>query len=64
MTTSVPRLLSVQEAAQYLNISIHTLRTWVCERRIPHVKLGRRVLFRQGDLDQLAADHLINPNDQ
>ncbi len=63
MTTSVPRLLSAPEAAQYLNLSIHTLRTWVSERRIPHIKLGRRVLFRQTDLDRFAAQNLINPAD-
>jgi excisionase family DNA binding protein len=63
MTTSVPRLLSVREAAQYLSLSIHTLRTWVCERRIPHIKLGRRVLFRQADLDRFAAQNLINTAD-
>jgi excisionase family DNA binding protein len=63
MTTPVPHLLSVQEAARYLSLSVHTLRTWVSERRVPYIKLGRRVLFRQADLDRLAADHLINPAD-
>ena len=63
MSASAERLLSAQEAAQYLNLSLHTLRTWVCERRIPFIKLGRRVLFRQEDLARFAAEHLINPND-
>jgi excisionase family DNA binding protein len=63
MTTSVQGLLSVREAAKYLNLSIHTLRTWVSERRVPHIKLGRRVLFRQGDLARFAAEHLVNPAD-
>jgi excisionase family DNA binding protein len=62
MSTSTERLLSAQEAARYLSLSIHTLRTWVCERRIPFIKLGRRVLFRQEDLARFAAEHLIEPN--
>lgn len=62
MSPTAERLLSAQEAAQYLNLSIYTLRTWVCERRIPFIKLGRRVLFRQEDLAQFAAEHLIEPN--
>jgi excisionase family DNA binding protein len=63
MTTSVKHLLSVQEAAQFLNLSIHTIRAWVSERRMPFIKLGHRVLFRQEDLARFAAKHLINPND-
>lgn len=54
-------LLSAEEAARYLNLSIHTLRTWVSERRLPFIKLGRRVLFRLEDLSEFAASHLIRP---
>ncbi len=44
-------LKSVSEAATELGISIHTLRAWVSMRKIPYVKLGRRVMFLQDDLD-------------
>jgi len=46
-------LLSVEEAAKYLGLQASTLRRWLYERRIPSVKLGRRVLLRQEVLDDL-----------
>ncbi len=47
------RLLSVREAAQYLGVSHRTLWTWAQQGRIPHHRLGRRVLFDQLQLDAL-----------
>ncbi|TKJ46704.1 hypothetical protein CEE34_07450 [Candidatus Aerophobetes bacterium Ae_b3a] len=48
---SEKRLLSVRETAEMLGISIHTLYSWVSQRRIPFVKLGRRTEFDIKDLD-------------
>ena len=62
MTPSEERLLSIQEAASFLNLSVYTLRNWVSGRKVPYIKLGRRVLFRKEDLALLAASHLIQPN--
>ena len=45
------KLYSVPEAADFLNISIHTLRAWISQRRIPFIKLGRRVCFRPEELN-------------
>lgn len=47
------RLLSVWEAAQYLGVSHRTLWTWVQQGRIPHRRLGRRVLLDRVQLDAL-----------
>jgi excisionase family DNA binding protein len=46
------KLYSVPEAADFLNISIHTLRAWISQRRIPFIKLGRGVRFRPEDLNE------------
>lgn len=46
-------LKSVDSGAQYLGLQPSTLRRWIYERRIPVVKLGRRVLIRQETLDDL-----------
>mgnify|MGYP006310667409 CR=1 FL=1 len=46
------KLLNSSEAAKYLNIKEWTLRHWVSEKRIPYVKLGRCVRFKQSDLDK------------
>ena len=38
------------EAAVYLGCTPGTLRQWAAKRRVPHVKVGRLVRFRQQDL--------------
>jgi len=53
------KLLSVGEAAEYLSIAEWTIRSWVSQRRIPVVKLGRRTLFDVNDLDQWIEQHKI-----
>jgi excisionase family DNA binding protein len=46
------RLLDINEAADYLNLSTSTLYSWVSQRRIPHLKLGGRVRFDRKTLDR------------
>lgn len=38
------RLLTIEEASEYLGISKKTLYKWVHERKIPYVKIGRKCL--------------------
>ena len=45
------RLLTVQEAARYLAVSVSTVYGWVWQRRIPFVKIGRAVRFDPRDLE-------------
>lgn len=45
------RLLSAREAAAYLGLSHRTLWLWAQKGMIPVVRLRRRVLFDQVDLD-------------
>lgn len=55
-------LLSVKEAATYLNISHFTLRNWVCQRKVPFVKLGKRLLFHPRDLDVFIQTNKVLPS--
>lgn len=48
-------LLTVQEAARYLAVSVSTIYGWVWRRRIPFVKIGRTVRFDPRDLDAFIA---------
>ena len=48
--TASPELLTVVETAKALRISQGTVRAWVLYRKIPYVKLGSRVLFKQADI--------------
>jgi excisionase family DNA binding protein len=45
------KLISITEGATRLGISKFTLRSWVRQGIIPHVRLGRRVLLDPRDLD-------------
>jgi excisionase family DNA binding protein len=55
----MPELLDLKEGAKELRLSIHTLRAWVYQRRIPFVRLGRRVLLRRSDLENLINENVV-----
>lgn len=52
-------LVNLTEAAEMLRLKPSTLRAWVLRRKIPFVKLGRRVLFRRSDIEALIAVSVI-----
>jgi len=53
--------LDKQELAEYIGVSVSTINLWVCQKRIPHIKLGRRVLFNSKDIDRWMGEHKIEP---
>lgn len=52
-------LLAREAAAAYLGISPETLKKWTTQRRIPIVKMGGAVRYRQSDLDAYIDAHLV-----
>lgn len=52
-------LLDINEAAEHLNISSHTVRALVRQRKITCVRLGSRLLFRLRDLTDYIEFHLV-----
>jgi excisionase family DNA binding protein len=53
--TAVPdrhRLLTLEEAADYLQISPGTLKHWVAMKKIEHVKVGKLTRFTRPALDR------------
>jgi excisionase family DNA binding protein len=50
-SNAMSRLVTVQDASQYLAVSVSTLYGWVFQRRIPFVKVGRALRFDLADLD-------------
>ena len=57
-------LMDAAQAAQYLGVTIHAIRRWTSERRIPHVKLanGSLVRYRQQDLDEFVLTGRVMPH--
>jgi len=57
-------LLNVDEAADFLGITSHTLDVWRCTKRhlIPYLKVGRLVKYRKSDLEIWLASRTINAN--
>jgi excisionase family DNA binding protein len=44
------QLLSIREVSEKLSVKQSTLRAWVFQGKIPCVRLGRLVRFKEGDL--------------
>jgi excisionase family DNA binding protein len=52
-------LWNKKQAAQYLNISPLSLTRKVCQREVPFIKFGRRVLFDPEDLRRFVASKKV-----
>lgn len=46
-------LLSAEEAAELLDLHVNTLRLWARQQKVPHHRLGRRLVFRASSLNKL-----------
>ena len=51
----VVSLVNIEEAAKTLRVSVQTLRNWIRDGKIGHVRLGRRILFRAEDIEIFVA---------
>jgi excisionase family DNA binding protein len=59
-SVDVTELLTVPEAAALLRLKVSTIRAWVCQRKIPYVKLGGRLVrIRRLDADAIIAAGLV-----
>ena len=58
------RLLSREEAAEYLGVKSQTLAIWLCTRRydLPVVKIGRLAKYRRADLDAFIRRRTVGGN--
>jgi excisionase family DNA binding protein len=54
-------LLTVDETAATLRLQTSTIRAWILQRKIPFVRLGRRVFVRHSDCEKLITDNLVMP---
>ena len=47
------RYCSIKEVSEYTSLPTTTLYEWAAQRRIPSIKIGRRILFDLKDIDEL-----------
>ena len=53
------KLLNINELAEYLGIKISTVYSWVNQRKIPYIKVGRLVKFDRVDIDKWLAEQKV-----
>jgi excisionase family DNA binding protein len=58
------RLLNVAQAAEKLSISPHTIRAWIFQKKLPYVRLGRRIGLRPEDIDSFIERNLIEAQER
>lgn len=56
--------MDVEEGSAYVGIRPSTMRSWILKKKIPYLKVGRRVLLRRSDLDALLDRALVPANQQ
>jgi excisionase family DNA binding protein len=57
------KLLSIEELSEKLGIPVSTLYAWTCKKKIPYVKLGRLVRFRESEITEWIAKNSVHPDD-
>lgn len=54
------KLLNLEDVAIYLNCSKSTMYRYVRENRISYIRRGRRLLFRETDIEAFLERHQIS----
>lgn len=57
-------LLSLDEAAKEIKVSLHTIRAWVFQRRFETLKIGRRRMVEREVLERFARSGVIQAREQ
>jgi len=53
------RYLGIEELAEYLGLTKGTLYVWVCQRRLPYLKIGKLLKFDIIEIEQWLKDKRI-----
>ena len=53
------RLLTIKETSEYLGISVNTLYSWVSQKKIDYVKMGRLTKFDLRVLERYIVNNTV-----
>jgi excisionase family DNA binding protein len=56
-------LMTLQETASALRVSVHTIRKWKRQGRLHSLQLCRRLLFRRSDIERLISRTVSEESD-
>ena len=51
LTASIPNVINLNQAAEYVSLSKSTMYKKTAERTIPHFKQGKKLYFKRSELD-------------
>lgn len=54
-----PTLIPLRTASERLGLSVHCLRKWLRIRRLPHYRMGSRVMLDESDLARFIESNRI-----
>jgi excisionase family DNA binding protein len=55
----VERPRTVQEAAEELGLSVHTIRAWIASRRLGHLRLGRAIRIPAAEIRRVIEESTV-----
>lgn len=55
------RLINIRELAEYLGMSINTIRSWVWLRKIPYFRMGKLIRFDLCKIEKWLKDREVLP---
>ncbi len=61
MESKIIRLMTIEEAASFLNIKVSRLRMAVFRREVKHIKLGALVRFKTEHINEWIARQTVEP---
>lgn len=51
---NIPKLIPIKDIPNYLPVSLPTVRSWVHYKKLPVVRLGRKVFIKEADLVRIS----------
>ncbi|MFA6635709.1 MAG: helix-turn-helix domain-containing protein [Candidatus Omnitrophota bacterium] len=51
--------LNIHELAEILGVSVNTIYSWISQRKIPYIKVGRLVRFDRNKINEWLETHSV-----